>query len=101
MNEENNNTKVLQGEYGFEDIDVPNEFKEYRITEWTSDHAHTSWWTYQQIMDEFGVNHNSSNPNEWHCMFHEVRIQSAKNVLTRQQIADKFRVKLEDLIILD
>lgn len=95
------NTKVINGEYGFEDIDIPNEFKEYKITEWTSDHAHTSWWTYQQIMFEFGVNHGNDDPNEWHCMFHEVRVQPAKNVVTRQQIADKFGVELSNLVILD
>lgn len=80
---------------------VPNEFKEYFITEWTSDHAHQSWRTYQSIMDDFGISGDSIDPDDWHCLFHQVRVQPAKNVVSKKDIADKFGVQIEDLIIID
>ena len=48
----------------------------YNITEWITDSAHTSWWRYQDIINEPDITNYSDNEEDWHCCINEKKTQS-------------------------
>lgn len=88
--------RPMNQENSFVDLDIPNECKEYLLTEWTTDHGHTSWWSHRACIAQWG-----EDRDEWHCMLIECRIMPDANILTRKQIAEAFRIDIDAMIILD